>query len=1016
MKERVTLILFEKLRLFPFAGVGIFKSNRVKFFCFLLLFPFVFPSGGEVLSRFDLSFPVRLYLKTPVLPDPFILPAQAGIVRSLTFREHEPTVIPAQAGVVSTHRSAPRDSRLRGTDGMNGDDGLSGNDGMNENENKKFALKNRNFKIKPIPSFKEHSVERRGARDLGFADTPLAGKEGGEYNLLVSEARQTAGAGNIRRHQRAKMRRKARKTLQPQYESCQGTDLSSLQDPGGSKGDTQAGFCITCGVKSLLGFDGSQALQETGAVLKAEVFESKAPETEKIFREKLQKRVIGQVSAKLFQTQKLRACLKGDKEWFKRQSPGVDWGLMKAVCEKQTEELKSSVKDRWKDMRISLALASANPDQIATGNPDLSFPLSHAVSGFSSIPKLTDNERRRAKGRWAGRLSETRLNGYSSRDFRNRFLEGRPLRKLTTEDLENLRQATWDLNRDSRDRYFQTVSEMPVLGYLKTGNPDDGDLDQAFQKIEKNLKSFLKKLEDPNVDMGLLLSFKPLVEDLLKENGEYCLSAERARIEEEREEKFKDRALLVLGGVSAVPCFITGPIGASLCLAGGLGLGAVGYRQAQTARDEALGRALTGKEFETIGGLKEKEREVFLARVFLPLSAYGTTAVPARATGDVLARAIKDARAGKTKKPVPEKNLPANQTNSSNKTKNIFISDREKNRATSENKQKPAGKDRLPSPESVYDEPNRMSQPGFFFSERDVGGSLLKKIGAKNITIQRTEGVVEHEFPTIVFKADEDKIPNTDLYSRSAVRNLGPRIRPAHHYKVSFKKSNSEKIELDLVIPLKEGNIADEDSLERIKQTLSEMPEEVFKGNLKRIHVNRLELDNSHGKYEIPLAQTHKDKDKGEIEFVLEDLQSSLPPKYIRRTMAHELGHVLALKKYGGELHGKDWEAAMAKDGPRAVTKYAEGSSSEDFAEAVWLYIRTDGGLRHPGILKRLANRFEIIDDLLNVDPAVKKAMLNDLKISMAARGVFWTTTLTAGGAVEITTAVVEDGEMTIYY
>ena len=44
-----------------------------------------------------------------------------------------------------------------------------------------------------------------------------------------------------------------------------------------------------------------------------------------------------------------------------------------------------------------------------------------------------------------------------------------------------------------------------------------------------------------------------------------------------------------------------------------------------------------------MAGLKEKEREEFLAKLFLPLGAWGTTAVPARAASGALARAVKGA-------------------------------------------------------------------------------------------------------------------------------------------------------------------------------------------------------------------------------------------------------------------------------------------------------------------------------------------------------------------------------------
>ena len=200
------------------------------------------------------------------------------------------------------------------------------------------------------------------------------------------------------------------------------------------------------------------------------------------------------------------------------------------------------------------------------------------------------------------------------------------------------------MQKEAKDAYFEITSEMPLLGYLETGNPNKKELGKAFTKMEENLKDFLKKAKDSERDKGLLLSFKPLVEELLKENKDYCLVAERTRIQVEKDENFKNNMFLAAGVLAAVPCFITGPVGASLCLTAGMALGFTGYKQAQAATEESFGRALTGKEFETMADLSEKEKEEFFAKLFLPLGAYGTTAVPARAASGAIAKVVKGAR------------------------------------------------------------------------------------------------------------------------------------------------------------------------------------------------------------------------------------------------------------------------------------------------------------------------------------------------------------------------------------
>ena len=425
-----------------------------------------------------------------------------------------------------------------------------------------------------------------------------------------------------------------KKVLKPQYESCQDVDISSLSFKEKAKKKTVAEFCFTCFFTKNYGFE--------------EVKEAASAAQTKVFREKLQKRVIGQIESKVFQTEMLRSCVTGNRNYFSQKK--VDWPLMKETCKKHTKKLKSAIKTRWPEMRTNLVLSQVNADQIVTGNPNLSFPLSHTVSDFSPMPKLTEKEKKTVKTRWANSLSKADLDKVTSSDFKSKFLEGQPLKDLSAKDQGQLRRATWDMQKKAKDSYFEIMSEMPVLGFLKKGNPNKKELGEALLKKEEKLREFLKKVQDPEADMGLLLSLKPLVEELLRENSDYCLVAEQARIQAENDKSLENWGMLGLGVLAAVPCFITGPIGATACLTAGMALGFAGYKHAQVGKEEALGRVLTGKEFETFAGLSEKEKEEFLAKMFLPLGAFGTTAVPARAASAAIARAaVKGSRAARAR-------------------------------------------------------------------------------------------------------------------------------------------------------------------------------------------------------------------------------------------------------------------------------------------------------------------------------------------------------------------------------
>ena len=136
-------------------------------------------------------------------------------------------------------------------------------------------------------------------------------------------------------------------------------------------------------------------------------------------------------------------------------------------------------------MRKHLALSQVNPDQIITGRPYLTFPLKHELSSFSSIPKLTEKEQKKVKEHWAKQVKNV-PSKMNPDQFETAFLkeDGDLLGKhLHTEDMRNLRKATWKMRKESRDRYRQIIEEMPLLAFLKTGDPENPkEWEQAFSQ------------------------------------------------------------------------------------------------------------------------------------------------------------------------------------------------------------------------------------------------------------------------------------------------------------------------------------------------------------------------------------------------------------------------------------------------------------------------------------------------------------------------------------------------------
>ena len=467
-------------------------------------------------------------------------------------------------------------------------------------------------------------------------------------SILISQnsRKQNNSAVSIRQKNRAKRKKVARaaQLIKPQYAACKDVDLSSITLKKDSRKSTEAEYCFDCELKKT---SASTEPLQTGRTIQAEVF-----------KKKLQERVKGAILAKLYQTKTLHACVTKDKNLLQELS--IDWEAVKGKCRKTSKELKTSIKDGWTEMRVQLALrAPALRENRVLANRATWYDLtpSHFVSDFSDLPKLTKKERKKAENIYLNTLSEVPLESLSSLELKQKLKGKKSLysflsakKPLTSKDQSRLRKAASDLRKEAGKSYSEIVSKMPLLGYLKTSEPKKQELKEAFTKMEEKLENFLEKAEKPNVDMSLLLSFKPLVEELLKNNKDYCLVAEQSRIQAEEDESLENWAMLGVGVIAAVPCLISGPIGASFCLSFGMGLGIFGYEEAQVVKGEALGRVLTGKEFETIAGLEDKEREELLAKLFLPLGAWGTTTVPARATSQTIAKTVKKIKTGTKKK------------------------------------------------------------------------------------------------------------------------------------------------------------------------------------------------------------------------------------------------------------------------------------------------------------------------------------------------------------------------------
>ena len=420
----------------------------------------------------------------------------------------------------------------------------------------------------------------------------------------------------------------------PHYSACQDTDLSKLETAGTAEpiddsAKTEAEFCFSCEWAKWK----DQARDLVG--LKTVEKPKELPHA-KEFKERLRKRAIGQVMTKIYQSESTRACLISDEDWFLKKGTKMN----KDLCKARTKELKQAVKDSWPEMRINMALRDAKLGGSASyGVQQLKMmddtPSHTALPDTVDIPPLTEEEKQIARDRHIEALSTLKLDKLSPEDLAKqlrskkklgstkRHVTGINQRDLTNKDIDKIKAEQRRLRDKSEADYLTMIAKMPFLAYLKDGEGKTRDIDQAFSTLSKYLTDFLKKLEDPEVDMAVLLSFNSLAEGLLAEDSKYCLAAEGATIDAKEDESFDDYALMGLGLASMVPCFIAGPVTLSACVAGGTAVGVAGYAEAKAAQRSALDSVLSGANLEKLSEWRANGQNAKIEAMLLPLAVIG---------------------------------------------------------------------------------------------------------------------------------------------------------------------------------------------------------------------------------------------------------------------------------------------------------------------------------------------------------------------------------------------------------
>ncbi|MCZ0932962.1 MAG: hypothetical protein OXJ52_07410 [Oligoflexia bacterium] len=422
----------------------------------------------------------------------------------------------------------------------------------------------------------------------------------------------------------------------PHYDSCQDMPEQPFvieEDTESWEEKTEGGFCAFCDVEKFLWENPSfrqlwNFIEGTTASLK-----------ESAFKEKLQARVIGQIESKLFEIRLLKACALPlqNKNWLTEVYKGESWPKIQKSCEKAVKAVKSELKKSYPEMRLqlSLALSLIREDRIL---PDRATWLdsrpSHLVSGFIDLPKLTEEEKKTAGKAYVEFLSKTPLDLLDSSEFKRRLEGGGSLylplageKYLSSGDQVRLKTVERSLREQSRTRYFEIIGQNLLLGYIKSKAPNNWELVQAYSKMEQSLTKFLEEeIKASKENMSLLISYESLVEELLDEDkgkgnsSKYCLIAETARIKAEKSEDMKQDIHAKIGYLSMIPCFFSGGVAFAFCLGTAGAISFMDLKEAQKSANISLNRRLTGTQFEKISKLKEKQKDLYMAKVFFSLT------------------------------------------------------------------------------------------------------------------------------------------------------------------------------------------------------------------------------------------------------------------------------------------------------------------------------------------------------------------------------------------------------------
>lgn len=226
---------------------------------------------------------------------------------------------------------------------------------------------------------------------------------------------------------------------------------------------------------------------------------------------------------------------------------------------------------------------------------------------------------------------------------------------------------------------------------------------------------------------------------------------------------------------------------------------------------------------------------------------------------------------------------------------------------------------------------------------------------------------------------------------------------PASRHMVSIERPDGTTLKIRITVPAKANGTPNTKLLDKVVDSLSRMPEGSL-DDLRTIVVNpRASVQEGDWRD----GETAASAARGRISLFPRGYDL-VPSKRMASTMRHELGHIVAEAKFGSATPDAKWLKAIESDGVK-VSTYGETSTAEDFAEAMRVYMDTDGGVTNPAALQRFAGRFKILDEIMATDVQMRARIMSELKKRSRARGISWA--LAAGGAGGASLAILRDGD-----